>query len=96
MANFIKLPNGALGANIAQMETLSSTLRTSVDQLDAIFKQIDAKVGATTWAGNDANKAEAQWNTTRQQTMNSLRTMLTTMSSAIKAQATQQTTTSQG
>ncbi len=95
-ANFVKLPGGALGANIEQMQTLSSHLRTSIEQLETVFKGIDSKVSATTWSGPDATQQEGSWNTVRSSTMNSLRTMLDGLSQAIKGQADQQTATSQG
>jgi outer membrane murein-binding lipoprotein Lpp len=96
MSNFIKLPGGALGANIEQMQTLSSHLRTSVEQLETVFKGIDSKIGATTWSGTDADRAASQWDQTHSSTMNSLRSMLESLSQAIKSQADQQTATSQG
>jgi uncharacterized protein YukE len=95
-ANFVKLPGGALGANIEQMQTLSSHVRTSIEQLETVFKGIDSKISATTWSGSDATQQEGTWNTTRASTMNTLRTMLDGLSTAIKSQADQQTATSQG
>jgi uncharacterized protein YukE len=90
MSSFIKLPGGALGANIEQMTALASHLNQSIEQLENVFKTIDNKISATTWSGNDASQAETQWQSTRQSTMNNLRTMLDSMSQAIKNQSQQQ------
>jgi N-methylhydantoinase B/oxoprolinase/acetone carboxylase alpha subunit len=94
MAQYIKLPNNALGANIGEMQTLSAHLKTTIEQLDGIFKTVDSKIGTTTWAGPDATKSENEWNTHRQQTMTMLRNWLDATSQAISKQAAQQTSTS--
>lgn len=94
MANFIVLPGGALGANIEQMNQLVTQLTQAIEQLEQVFKNIDNKVAATTWAGPDARRTEGQWNQTRQTTMTNLRSMLDTMGQTIRSQAQQQTDTS--
>lgn len=93
-AMFRPLPNGALGAHIPEMQSLSTHLRSSIDQLEQVFKGIDSKICSTTWSGNDARGAQTQWNATRQQTMNNLHNILQTMSTAITKQAGQQEATS--
>jgi hypothetical protein len=94
MAMFVKLPGAAIGANTAELDALSTTLKTCITQIETAFKTVDNKVSATTWAGPDATKTADQWNTTRASTMTSLTNMLTALSTQIKNQSTQQTQTS--
>ena len=90
-ATFVKLPDNALGCVIEQMNTLGQHFRQAIEELETVFKGIDSKISTTTWAGPDANKAEGDWNNTRTQTMNQLRSLMEAMSTAINNQASQQT-----
>jgi hypothetical protein len=94
MAMFVKLPGAAIGADTGHLDQLSTTLKTAITQLEAAFKVVDNKINATTWAGQDATKTADLWNQTRASTMNNLTTMLTSLSTQIKAQSTSQTQTS--
>lgn len=93
-AQFSQLPAGALGANIEHLTQLSSHLRSSIEQLENVFKQIDGKITQTVWSGNDAKRTADNWNATRQSTMSNMRAMLDSMSNAIKMQAAEQQNTS--
>ncbi len=95
-ATFIKLPSGAIGCSIEQMNALSNHMRTSIDQLEAVFKGIDAKISSTTWAGADADSTANNWAATRSQMMNNLRSFLDCQARAVQSQASQQQGTSQG
>ena len=89
-AVFVRLPNNALGANITDMQTLSSTMRNSITQIESVFKTIDNQINRTTWSGPDATNTANSWNSTRAQVSRQLQTMLDCMAQAIKNQATQQ------
>ena len=90
MANFLRLPNGALGANITDMERLATAFRTAITDIEAAFKRVDGQVGRTTWSGPDATKTEATWNQTRISVTRNLQMMLDQMSTTINTQKTQQ------
>ena len=93
-AQFVRLPAGAIGCSVEQMNALSAHMKTSVEQLEQVFRGIDSKINATTWAGPDADGSANNWNSTRQQVMNNLRNFLDCQAAAIRNQANQQTGTS--
>lgn len=51
------------GADVDELETLSSLMQTKAQELDAIHRQLGSQLHAAPWSGGDADQFRSQWST---------------------------------
>jgi hypothetical protein len=87
MPSFKPLGGSAVGGDVEELKSFATHLTSkSLPDIEAVFTQIDQKIGQTTWSGADAVAFSGDWDQQKVTIMNQLKSAL----EGISQKATQQ------
>jgi uncharacterized protein YukE len=85
---------GMIGADIAQMRALETTLKQEADTIRTLMARVTAKVAGTTWKGTDAEKFRGEWETVHRANLMKTAEALVAVADVVSKNATAQEATS--
>jgi uncharacterized protein YukE len=75
------------GADVDGLEAMARKLDDSAAELDLLEAQIDRLLGATVWQGQRGDRFRSEWQLSHRRRMTGARALLSSMATALKAQA---------